>query len=190
MKITKPKRARRGAKRIDLTEIRKALEDKRVWAALGVIVAPSDGSQHWRIEPDNNGNGIDILVEVVLQPSQVQITARLQAGMWVVPSLGDEVAVLVPDGRTDFMPIVTGLLSSNTVPTVQAPSPTTIVIACKPGGKVYIHDGSGGAGPLPTKADFDNHTHGPGTFVAGMTSVLGTSDKPAAATGTQVLEAK
>lgn len=189
MRIDKPLRSKKASKRIDLSDIREVLKDRRMWAGLGVVVAPTDGSPHWRIETDDSGTAIDILVEVVIQPDQIPITARLTAGMWTVPAIDEEVAILIPAGQVDFQPIIVGILSSNSVPnaTGQAPSPTQIVIAR---GKVYIHDGSGGAEPLVRKSDFDGHTHGPGSFTNGSGAVTGVSAGASAATGTSVLEAK
>lgn len=198
MRIDKPKRGRKAAKRIDLTDIKEALRDRRQWTALGLIVAPTDGSPHWRIESDDQGNQVDVLVEVVLQPSQEQITARLAAGMWTVPALGEEVAVIIPAGRTDFMPTIVCILSSNSVPGGgQGPDPTTIVIAR---GSVLIHDGNGGAQALAYKSDVDGVINyiqtglvlkvpgaqaGTAVLAAGVATSLAPST-----TGTQVLKAK
>ncbi len=91
---------------------------------------------------NRNGNTVDILVDVVLHPSETPVTARLAAGIWDVPDVGDEVAVLVPDGAIDFMPIIVARLSTNHVPTVQGPQPGRIVIERD---EVIVHDGSGGA---------------------------------------------
>ena len=179
MRTSTPKRGRKAAKRLDLTDLRHILRDTRVWAAIGVATAPEDGSQHWRIETDDAGGQVDILVNVVTQPGGVPLQARLAAGVWVVPALGEEVAVLVPDGRFDFMPTIVALLSSNTVP--DGTDPTTIVIAR---GKVLIHDGAGGAAPLPTLSEFNNHTH------TSASSGSPTSTPISPATGTTVLEAK
>lgn len=195
MRISKPLRARGGAKRIDLTPVREALKDGRQWCGLGVVVQPTDGSPHWRIETDpDTGEAVDVLVWCVLQPSQIPLEARLAAGMWIVPGIGEEVAVVIPAGRVDFMPLIVALLSSNSVPNGggQGPSPTAIVIARGAGTKVYIHDGQGGAEPLVKKSEFDGHTHPPGSFNApsGGGPVTGTSGGAASVTGTQVLEAK
>ena len=153
-RITKPKRGGVGAKRLDLSDLRELLKDRRVWSAVGRVVLPEGASQHWQIV-DHEGSEVDIEIEVVIQPSQVPVTARLRGGgWWEVPAVDDEVALLIPDGQLDFMPIVIGTLSSNRVPTGQAPNPTNIVIAAPAGGKVYVHDGSGGAKALATVDHF------------------------------------
>ena len=46
---------------------------------------------------------------------------------------------------------------------------------------------AGGTNPLVTKAEFDGHTHLPGTFTAGATPVTGTSAGAVAVTGTAKL---
>jgi hypothetical protein len=154
-RISKPKRSGTGAKRLDLTDLRELLKDRRVWSAVGRVVMPEGATQHWQIVAHEGAN-VDIEIEVVLQPSQVPVTARLRGGgWWEVPALNDEVALLVPDGQLEFMPLVIGSLSSNRVPSVQAPSPTCIVIAAPAGGKVYVHDGTGGAKPLAYKSDVE-----------------------------------
>jgi hypothetical protein len=134
---------------MDLTDMRELFRDRRVWSALGVVIAP-DGGPHWAVVPSDTGGAFDIVVEVEIQPSQVHVTARLRAGMWEVPAVGEEVAVLVPDGRIDFQPIVIAILSSGSVPTVQGPQPGRIVIVSP---EVMIHDGTGGAVALARKSD-------------------------------------
>ena len=191
MKIAAPKRRRKAAKRFDPTDLREVLKDRRQWCAIGVVTKPIDGSQHWRIESEN-GTAVDILVEVVLQPSQERVEARLAAGMWLVPDLGDEVAVMLPAGRVDFMPTILAILSGNVVPTEggQGPQPRRIVIAVPPGGEVYVHDGSGGAEPLVRRSEFNGHTHGPGTFTNSGGNVTGESGGADDVDGTAVLKAK
>lgn len=191
MRIDRPKRGKRAAKRLDLTDIKEVLRDGRQWAALGLVVTPEDGSSYWRTELSDDGSQtVDILVELVLQPSQDTCTARLAAGIWMIPALGEEVVVALPAGRIDFMPTIVGLLSSNIVPTgSDAPSPTRIVIMR---GEVLITDGNGGTEPLCRKSDIDGHTHPAGTLVApgGGGAVTGVTGGASAITGTYVLKAK
>jgi hypothetical protein len=144
--ITKPMRGRRPTKRLDLSDIKEALRDQRVWAALAVVTEPDDGSPHWTIV----GGNADVLVEVVTTDG-VPLSCRLAAGMWLVPDPGDEVAVLVPDGEVDWMPVITCILS-HALPTDQGPQPNRIVIVR---GEVLVHDGTGGAVPLALKSDVE-----------------------------------
>jgi hypothetical protein len=162
-RISKPLRGRRGAQKLTrgLDAMREALRDRRVWAMIGVVVQPEDGSPHWEIVGEN----ADVMVEVVLQPTGEPVLCRLAAGMWIVPSPGDEVAVLIADGDITFMPVVICLLASS-VPATQGPAPNTIVLARGPGTKVLVHDGAGGAKELAYKSDVEavdakyaNHLH-------------------------------
>lgn len=190
-RTSKPMRGNRPTKRLDLTDIRHALADGRQWAAIGVVVQPEDGAPHWEIVADNG----DVIVEVELQPEQVPVTARLAAGMWIVPDVGDEVAVILPAGELDFMPIITCVLA-HAVPTTQGPQPGRVVIVS---GEVFVHDGTGGAVPLALKSDVDalaTHVDGHSHSVAGVTAGAATvpSTPPLAASpiaaGTDVLRAK
>jgi phage baseplate assembly protein V len=58
-----------------------------------------------------------------------------------------------------------------------------VVISAKPGAKVFIDDGSGGAEPLVTKSQFDAHVHPTGTGPSGVPNNVATS-------GTTVLRGK
>jgi hypothetical protein len=159
VRVTKPRRGRRPVKRLDMSPVLEALKDHRQWTALGVVTQPEDGSAHWQIYGDN----ADVLVEVVLQPSQEPVTARLAAGMWIVPNVGDEVAVLLPAGEIDFMPVITCILA-HAVPSTQGPQPQRILIVS---GEVVIHDG--GADKIPTMADLAKVE----SAIAGATVVAG-----------------
>lgn len=141
--VTKPLRGRRPTKRLDLTDIKEALADGKQWTALGVVVAGDGGLPHWEIV-----DGADIHVEVELQPTRERVFARLAAGMWIVPALGEEVAVVIPAGDVTFMPTIVCILA-NTIPTSQGPTPERIAIRRA---EVVIHDGDGGAAALPTTA--------------------------------------
>ncbi len=203
----RPKRGNRPTKRLDLTDMRHLFRDGRVWSGLGVVIAP-DGGPHWRIEPNGSGDPFDITVEVEIMPSQVHVTARLRAGMWEVPDVGDEVAILIPAGEIDFQPIVIATLSSGSVPAVQGPEPGRILIVK---GEVLVHDGTGGAVALALKSDVDaqrswvaaqfsgsnGHVHvvaGAATTtmitVADPAATPPTPSTPPASIGTTVLKAK
>jgi hypothetical protein len=132
-----------------LSDIRHAMRDERRWFALATVVAPSDGSAHWRVELDGS-ESVDVMVDVVLQPSQIAVSARLAAGVWVVPRIGEEVVVGIPDGRIDFLPSIVGILSSNSVPTTQGPTPDRMVLERT---EIVAHDGAGGAVPVAIASD-------------------------------------
>ncbi len=192
MRIDKPRRGKKAAKRFDPSDLRHLMRDHRQWCSIGVVVAPTDGSPHYRLDMDG-ADALDVLVEIVLQPSQEPVTARLSAGMFMIPAIGEEVAVIVPSGETSFMPVIACILSSNIVPTTQGPSPTRIVLVR---GEVLIHDGTGGAEPLVRKSDFDGHTHplpelvGTTTYGVIPDPVLHATGGAADVDGTSVLKAK
>jgi hypothetical protein len=152
-KITKPKRGNKPTKRLDLTDMREMFRDRRMWAAIGKVTAA----------PEETTGPADVMLEVLLQPSLVPVNCRLAAAIWTVPAIGEEVAVLIPEGQTDFMPIIVAVLSSNSLPSAQGPAPNTIAIVR---GQVLIHDGSGGAVELALKSDveavdakYEGHIH-------------------------------
>jgi hypothetical protein len=147
MKITAPFRGRRASKKLDLTDMRKAFADQRLWCSIGLVTAPDDGASHFEV------TATDVLVEVVLQPSLIPLTCRLSAALWRVPDLGEEVMVTVPEGMIEFMPTITDVLSSGRVPTGQGPATGRIVITRT---EVVVHDGAGGANPLPTLAEHND----------------------------------
>lgn len=186
-KIPKTMRRRVGAKKLDLSDLRHVLRDRRAWAGMGLVIEPEDGEPHFEIVVED-GNIVDILIEVEIVPERIHVTARLSGsggqntGLWQIPQIGDEVAVLIPDGEVDFCPIIVGVLSGGQIPNGggQGPDQTTTVIV---NSKVLVHDGAGGAAPLPTKAEFDAHTHPTGVGPSGVPS-------NAPITGTTVLEAK
>jgi hypothetical protein len=120
------RRVKPSASRIDLSVMREALKDGRVWSALGVVRADASGNFYELTEDD-------VLVEVELEPSGQKITARLGAmaggpgrGVWAIPPIGTEVAVMVPNGEYELGPIIVATLSSNDVPSEL--DATTIVV--------------------------------------------------------------
>lgn len=198
MKITAPYRGRSSSKRLDLTDMKHALaiDGIKLWCAMAIVQAPQ-GEPHFEVLAD------DVHVEVVTQPTLIELTCRLAAGMWRIPDVGEEVVVLIPEGEIAFMPILVDVLSSGSVPTAQGPALDTAVIT-RP--HVLIHDGTGGAAALAMLSSLQTtidklndvidklltHTH------SGVTTGVGTSGPPVGlveahapnGVGTTVLEAK
>lgn len=143
MKYTAPLRGRRASKKLDLTDMRKAFTDQRMWCSIGIVAAPEPGASHFEV------TDTDVLVEVVLQPSLIQLTCRLSAALWRVPDLDEEVMVTIPEGQIEFMPTISDVLSSGRVPTTQGPATGRVIIA-RP--EVLVHDGDGGAESLALNA--------------------------------------
>lgn len=195
---------RRGTKRLDLSTLREALKDSRVWASLGVVIKPDgeDTASHWEIVVDDAGNATDIVVEVLLTPCNVEVTARLNMmGVIQVPEVGDEVLVVFPDGQLDWMPVVAARMSSGMVPYPSSallhdtrPKPTSILIVPPPGGHVYVYDGdTGTVEGLVKRSEYNGHTHhldGIAVAGGGGGTVTGNTQGAAAVTGTTVLLAK
>lgn len=133
-------RARKASRRLDLSSMKEALRDRRCWTCMGLVVVGEDGN-HFEI--DENA---DVLVEVQVQPSQDRLTCRLGSvaggpgrGVWSIPPVGTEVAVIVPDGQLDFMPIIVATLSTGEVPPDL--DETTIVMANNLGDIAIIPSG-------------------------------------------------
>lgn len=195
---------RRGTKRLDLSTLREALKDSRVWASIGVVIKPDgeDTATHWEIVTDDAGNATDIVVEVLLTPANVEVTARLNMlGVVQVPEVGDEVLVVFPDGQLDWMPVIAARMSTGAVPYPSSaliydtrPKPTSILIVPPPGGHVYVYDGdTGTVEPLVKRSEFNGHHHHLNAIAVaggGGGTVTGNTDGAAAVTGTTVLLAK
>lgn len=188
--ISKPMRGNRGAKKPDLADMRELFRDRRTWCSIGVVIDPGDGP-HFEVD---NSEFKDVFVEVVLQPSLTPVTCRLAAAVWIVPNIGDEVVVVIPEGEVLFMPCIVAMLSSNNVPTLQGPALNTISIVRD---QVLVHDGAGGAVALALKSDVSDlrghyvaHTHGGVTTGPGVTGTPVTAGTAPNAVGTTVLKAK
>jgi hypothetical protein len=210
-RIDKPLRARRATKRLDLTDARKLLRDRRTWNALGIVTTPEDGGSHFELVEDDDGTLVDILIEVELVPDQITVSARLSgfaggagAGTWRIPALGDEVIVAIPAGQIDFQPAIVGVLSSGGIPNGggQGPAPDRTIIV---DAEVLVHDGSGGAGELAKASELNDlrafvmqqfsgagHVHGVSGASTNATTPVVTPVEPPTASypGTSVLKGK
>lgn len=177
-----PKRL--GADRLDQANLRKVLQTGQgVWTGIGVVHVPQDAASHYEIVTDAGEQ--DVLVEILLAPHGEAMTARLGAGggVWRIPAVGAEVAVVIPQGSYDCDALIVADFSAGSVP--DGLDGSTIVIAARPGSKVLVHSGDASdAEPLATKADvqalrdeledirllYDTHLHD-GPVVAGGVGV-------------------
>lgn len=150
------------SKRFDTTGMVKTLEDlgfaRGLFSAVGVVLDSDGDGSHFELDDE------DLLVEVELQPSGIQLTARVStvasgpgAGIWRVPPVGAEVLVSIPDGDLDFQPVITGWYSTGSLP--EGVAEDTLVIAAPAGGTILLHDGSGDAKELVFKEAYEAHTH-------------------------------
>lgn len=125
------KRARGGAKRLDMSPIREALKDRRMWTAFGVVRKPVDAASHYEVITANGQQ--DVLVHVETAPSGLDVTCRLGSlaggaglGLWRIPAVGTEVAVLIPEGEMEFQPLIVATLSTGDTPARMAADRTVL----------------------------------------------------------------
>jgi len=179
--IRKSKRPKRGKRRLDLSGMKKALQDDRVWTKLAVVTTDDDSGSHFELD------GEDLLVEVELIPGEERLTARMglggnNAGLFLIPPVGTEVVLLIPDGEFDCGPCIVGILSTGAMPGGLAEGVAVLAAAQN----VLIHDGSdSGVDQLVFKTAYEAHVHPTGVGPSGV------ADNAAAPTSyTQVLKAK
>lgn len=189
--------ARQGAgpKRLDLSEIKHAIMGGMIQGAqvaFGVVSPVDDGEKPWTIE-EEDGIPVDVLVDVELMPGGSDVTARLGSlgsaagyGIWALPPEGTEVALIVPQGEIDFMPIIICTLSSRRVP--DRIGEDKLIIVAKErveiiGEQVYISSDGAAGEPLCRKSDFIAHFHPTGVGPSGTPNNASTA-------GTTVLKAE
>lgn len=134
--MTPKQRPMRGSRKLDMSGIREALVDRRFWVGLGIVYKPDGESSHYEIDTD-----VGVLVNVELMPDREPLLCRLGGlgegglnGVWMIPPVGTEVAVVVPGGDIGGEPMIVGVLASGGVPTeldgntlvVRAPNVTII----------------------------------------------------------------
>lgn len=127
MRISGLQRPMQASARLELPNMRKLTRSRDMWSGVGVVYA-EPGQSHFRIVTFKDGRRT-VIVDVELQPSRITVMARLAAvgGVWRIPDVGDEVAVSIPEGRIEFMPVITGTLSepaarvSDTRTVIEAP---------------------------------------------------------------------
>lgn len=123
--------------------LKRLLADGKVWTTVGVVKAP-EGEEHYEITDD------DVYVDVKLCSGD-QVLCRLGAmgaggaglGLWCIPAVGTEVAVLVPRGELEADPVIVAILASGQVPDGLDGSGTTVLVV-KAGATVLVHDGDAG----------------------------------------------
>lgn len=183
------KRARRGSRRLPISELREAFADNRVWSGIGVV-AKIDGEPHFEIADG------DVLVSVTLIPTGEPLMCRLGApgggsgiGFWRIPTVGTEVAIICPTGELDSDPIIVAALTSGTAPDGLAENKNIFIVP--DGETLEIRTPGGSVDRLVKKSEFDGHTHGAGTYKDGSNNtVTGTSAGAASVTGTAVLRSE
>lgn len=122
---------------MDLDTMRAPLADRRVWGGLGLVWKPPQHDKHYEFY-DN-----DVLVYVRMQPTDDEIICRLVSanGLWVIPPLGSEVAVLVPMGDYEAEPMIVGILSTEGVPDALSSDEEKHMVVVNPNGaKILLAD--------------------------------------------------
>lgn len=175
------KRPRHTSRRVDLSSLKEAFRDERAFPCLG-IVTDEDVDSHFELDGD------DLLIEVELIPQEERVTARLgfgggpSAGIWFIPPVGTEVALIICDGDVEAGVFIVGVLSTGAVP--DGITEGTTVLAAPD--KVLIHDGTTGTvEPLVKKMAYAVHVHPTGVGPSGPPN-----NASAPASYTTVLEAK
>lgn len=110
-------RNRHGHKPADLSQLREALADDRVWSAVGVVRAREGADSHFEIADG------DVIVDVDLSPEGSPTWCRLGSaagieggGVWRIPNPGTEVIVVQVAGDSRVMPSIVATLASGTTP--------------------------------------------------------------------------
>ena len=178
--------------------------DEAVPCVLGLVAVHEGDTEHWERDPDTG----DVHVSVVTHGHGSPIKALLHGiggRIWVIPSVGTEVAVVFPDGDFEGDPVLYG---GGGAP--EDLDGVTIVIEAPPGGKVKVRQSGGTSVELPTMADLNalrehvdrqfaqtgGHTHAvvglaTTTIAAAMpVPATPTTDPAPTPTGTTVLEAE
>jgi hypothetical protein len=165
-----------ASKYFDISDLRAALDVERSHIARGVIKKQDSGA-HWEIV---TGDEPAILVEVELVPSREEITCSLlmASGYWIIPDVGDEVLVAIPDGSKDWSPFIIGALPRRNPPSRSQPGRLIIhaqdrIEITAP--EIFISSDGVTGEPLCRKSDFDNHVHPTGTGPSGTPNNAATS---------------
>jgi len=111
---------RRGHALLDMTEIRRAVEDKRTFTGMGLVKKRDGYDSHYEIDTENG----DVFVDTILMPDSTPLFCRLASwggcangGIWKIPPEGTEVVIIVPYGDIEGDCMVVGTLSTGQVPT-------------------------------------------------------------------------
>ncbi len=121
MRSTVSRRGVRGAKRLDVNQMRDVFSKSQMVTSLGVVRQFSGEDSHYEINTENGDR--EILVDVELIPSGTRVQCRLgfgNDGMYRIPRVDTEVAVLIPydpqsliKDSLDFGPIIVGVMDND-----------------------------------------------------------------------------
>lgn len=120
---------------IEMSEIKTAARDGRVWCEIGVVAVLDNESSHYELLKNDSGSTIDVLVGVKFGHSGEQVLCRLGMtagrqggfGLWTIPPVGTEVLVHIPQGEYEADAVIVAMASSGGVPSQL--DDTTIVLS-------------------------------------------------------------
>jgi len=120
---------------LEMSEIKTAVRDGRVWCEIGVVAVLDNESSHYELLKDDGGSTIDVLVGVKFGHSGEQVLCRLGMtagrqggfGLWTIPPVGTEVLVHIPQGEYESDAVIVAMASSGGVPSQL--DDTTIVLS-------------------------------------------------------------
>lgn len=99
------KRRSGGAKRVDASLFAAMVNDPRSECYVATVEILHGASSHWRLESGPLGR--ELIVGVVTVPEGIELEALLFANdVWRVPSVGAEVAVIVPGKELGGRPVI------------------------------------------------------------------------------------
>lgn len=158
------RRPKHSARRLDLSAVKEALKDDRVFPCMGLVTA-EDVDSHFELD------GTDLLIEVELIPGEERVSARLgfgagpSAGLWFIPPVGAEVALIICDGDLEAGVFIVGVLSTGAVPAGVAEGVTVLAAQSK----VLVHDGIAALGTdrVVKATPYSVHVHPSGTGPTG-----------------------
>lgn len=208
MTIGTPRRGRTASQVFDPSDWRKLFADDRAWVVAARVDTHEGEATHFVVDVDAVGVRT-VFVDVVTVPGDVELRCKIGTLPVIIPAVGTEVLVSIPDGRIDFIPAIVGYVTP--LGATSGVDATHGVLVVPNGMKLLVHDGdSGEAHKLPTMADFDalrkhvdsqfdanvGHRHGVSgalttviTTVAALPVPAPTVPTPTPA-GTQTLEVK
>lgn len=123
---------KRASKRLDIAGMREVLKDHREWVKFGTVIEGDGGGARYQILDSDDGNQSDIFVRVELTPTKERMWCHCLNlhGLMLIPRLGWEVIVAVPDGEFVGQPCIVGVLPSGNVPSLIDANPEDLIISC------------------------------------------------------------
>ena len=161
------RKGKRGSAGIDLSSLKEAMHDDRIWSAIGIVRAREGEGSHYEVDDG------EVLVDVDFGDWVMPVWCPLggtggieTAGIWRIPSPGTLVVISVLNGHEADMPCIVATLSSGAVPDALDADTLVVVntkkikiISLEEDVEIEAGDGKkvligGGGHPLPKWDDF------------------------------------